>query len=189
MYLVPSRPSPGSEENAVTHRDRPARGPIPAAPSRARAIGPALLLALLLAPAPGRAELVFTAVLDGSQAVPPTDSPATGTATLVLDEAREAIAYSVEYSVLEGEETEAHFHQGRPGTPGPILFTLPLGSPKAGTWPVTPDIVAELLAGRVYVLIHSDPYWTGEIRGNFALESLASDRATWGRLKAIFEQP
>jgi hypothetical protein len=173
----------------VTHSDHALPRPIRTVPYRARAIGPALLLALLLAPAPGRAELVFTADLAGARAVPPTDSPATGTATLVLDEAQGVVTYSVEFTVLEGEETEARFHRGRPGTPGPILFTLPLGSPKTGTWPVTPDIVAELLAGRVYVLIHSDPYWTGEIRGDFALESLASDRTTWGRLKAIFNQP
>jgi hypothetical protein len=54
---------------------------------------------------------------------------------------------------------------------------------------VTEEEVADLLAGRVYILVHSDSYRTGEIRGNVELLSLAADHATWGRLKTIFNQP
>ncbi len=148
-----------------------------------------LLIISLVQAAPARAELTFTAVLDGQHAVPSTDSPATGTATLVLNDARTEVRYSIQFTGLVGQETAAHFHRGKAGTIGPILYTLPLGSSKAGVWPVSEEEVADLLAGRVYILVHSDPYWTGEIRGDLELLSLATDRATWGRLKSIFSQP
>jgi hypothetical protein len=157
--------------------------------STAVLVVPLLIVSLAGQAAPARAELTFTAVLDGQHAVPPTDSSATGTATLVLNDARTEVRYSIQFTGLVGQETAAHFHRGKAGTIGPILYTLPLGSSKAGVWPVSEEEVADLLAGRVYILVHSDPYWTGEIRGDLELVSLATDRATWGRLKSIFSQP
>lgn len=150
---------------------------------------PLLILSLAAQATPAQAEMTFTAVLDGQHSVPPTDSPATGTATLVLNDARTEVRYDIQFTGLVGQETEAHFHRGRAGTIGPILYTLPLGSSMTGVWPVSEEEVADLLAGHVYILVHSDPYWTGEIRGDLELVSLATDRATWGRLKSIFSQP
>ena len=149
------------------------------------------LLVLVAAMAAGTAHgsVTFEATIDGAQMVPPTASPATGTAVLVLNDAETEVAYSVTYSGLEGVETGAHFHNAGPGQNGGILLTLPIGTPKAGIWVVTAHDVGELYAGRVYVNIHTTLYPGGEIRGNI-VESVAAapdDGLTWGRIKALYQ--
>ena len=54
-----------------------------------------LAFAFLLAASPAGAVEIFTAVLDGGQEVPPTGSPATGSATLVLSDDEQSLSYVV----------------------------------------------------------------------------------------------
>lgn len=125
-----------------------------------------------LVPVAGLATTTFTAVLDGPTAG--TDSPATGSAVFVLNEDETEVAYVIEYSPLTGTETVAHIHNAPPGVVGPLFHGLEFGSPKQGIWPVGPFEVAELRAGRVNVLIHSDIYPAAEIRGDLVPGSASS---------------
>ncbi len=129
-------------------------------------IGVALLL-----PVSGKADTYYTAILDGPTAG--TDSPTTGTAILVLNSAETEVSYVIEYGELVGIETVAHIHNAPPGVIGPVFHDLPYGSPKVGIWLVGPFEMAELDAGRVNILIHSDLYGGGEIRGNLTFDSVA----------------
>ncbi len=150
-----------------------------------------VLLALTAAAAAGIAQgsVTFEAILDELQMVPPSGSPATGTAVLVLNDAQTEVAYTITYSGLEGVETDAHFHNAGPGQNGSVVHFLPAGNPKAGIWNITVHDVAELFAGRIYVNIHTTLYPGGEIRGDI-MESVAAapdDRLSWSRIKALYQ--
>ena len=70
-----------------------------------------LAIAAILVSAPVFAEtLSFKADLKGATEVPPADSPATGSAVVVVDTATKKLSWTVSYSGLTGEATAAHFH-------------------------------------------------------------------------------
>jgi hypothetical protein len=144
------------------------------------------LLALVAFVAPASAETIFEAELTGSQEVPPTDSTAYGTATIILNDAQTEATYTVAFAGLDYPQTAAHFHLGAPGENGPPIFTLDLGSPLAGVWPLTVDDVTALLNEEVYVNIHTEGYPGGEIRGDFEFVTVATEPTTWSQLKSLY---
>ena len=118
----------------------------------------------------------FTATLDGSQEVPATPSAAKGTAIFNLNPAQTELVYqiTVDLSSFSGGFLDAHIHNAPAGVDGGIVHNLSFVDCTAtGVWtssdfnPVsfTPDMVAELLAGRLYVNVHSTLFAGGEIRG------------------------
>jgi hypothetical protein len=148
------------------------------------------LLALLVATGAASAETIFTATMDGSQQVPPTESGATGYAVLILNDEETEVAYAITFTGLEGVEVGSHFHQALPGENGPSFISLPFGSPKIGVWPLSAHDVGDLRGGRVYVNIHTTLYPSGEIRGDIS-ESTASaeedpQALSWSRIKALY---
>ncbi|MFH1501853.1 MAG: CHRD domain-containing protein [Candidatus Eisenbacteria bacterium] len=159
--------------------------------ARSTAAGVVMLAAsLVFTTAAARAETLFLATLDGTQSVPPTASGATGSAVLILNDAQTEVSYAISYVDLEGNEIAAHFHNGIPGENGPIMHSLPAGTPKFGTWPVDAHDVGHLLGGRVYVNVHTDLFPGDEIRGDVSLSTTAVPegpvRMTWGKIKALF---
>jgi hypothetical protein len=134
----------------------------------------------------GLADTAFEATITGGQAVPPNPSGAYGTVTVILNADETEAAYAINFAGLEAEQTAAHFHNAPPGEAGPVLFGLPLGSPLAGIWPVTPSDVIELFAGRVYLNIHSTLYPAGEIRGDLILTTVAETPTSWGEIKTLY---
>jgi hypothetical protein len=108
----------------------------------------------------------FECTIDGAQNVPPNPVSATGTGSFVLNDAQTELTYTIEFSGLTSPEIAAHLHNAGFHSNGPVVHGLPLGSPKAGVWSITPSQVTELFAGRIYVNIHSEIYTLGEIRGN-----------------------
>ncbi len=156
---------------------------------RTRILGgilPLLAIAMLMA-APAQAETVFVAELNGSQEVPPNSSEASGNGVFVLNDAQTELSFSIEYTGLEAPETGAHFHNAAPGQNGPAVFTLPPGSPKNGVWEIPSEMVEELLAGRIYVNIHTELYPGGEIRGDLHMEDPTPTRdSSWGQLRKMF---
>lgn len=146
-----------------------------------------VLIAAMAASA-AHGSVTFEATLDEAQNVPPTGSPATGTAVLVLNDAMTEVAYTVTYSELQGTEVGSHFHNGAPGENGSIMHPLPMGTPKIGIWAVTIHDVGELFAGRVYVNVHSTLYFAGEIRGDIteSVAAVAADPLSWSRIKALY---
>ncbi|MCB1184984.1 CHRD domain-containing protein [bacterium] len=146
---------------------------------------PAAFLAVLtLCVGAAAAETVYITQLDGATAG--TASNGLGTATLILNDEKTAVAYDVDFQDLSGVETGAHFHYAEPGSPGPRLLTLNLGLPKIGVWELDAFDLAQLEAGLVFVMIHSDVYPGGELRGNLTSGVVASEAASWGGVKALF---
>lgn len=135
-----------------------------------RALLPAIVLVLAVAllavsPVGSFAEVCFFAKIDGNQAG--TGSSATGTAWLTLNDAQTELTYNIEFSGLSAAETNAHIHSDAEG--GGIVHPLAAGSPKIGTWDTAGGLTGargiDLLAGSLYINIHSSNFPGGEIRG------------------------
>lgn len=140
-----------------------------------------VLISMMLA-GPAVADEVFTATLTGAAAG--TTSPATGTATLILNDAGTQIQYTITYSGLSSAETASHIHR-----PTGIAFTLPVGTPKVGTWDFPPaEDIALLRDGQLYVNVHTVKHLGGEIRGNLSLETTPVETSTWGRVKSLYRK-
>jgi hypothetical protein len=107
----------------------------------------------------------FVFGLDGGQEVPPVPSPATGGCMGFFDAGAASFSLVCTHNVVGA--TIMHIHRGAPGVNGPIVFDL--GDPESPvlvTWSgMTPADVADLLAGNLYVNIHTSGRPAGEIRG------------------------
>ena len=107
------------------------------------------------------------ATLNGASEVPPTTSPATGSADVTYDTDSKKLTWTVTYSGLTGPATMAHFHgpaeSGKNAAPA-----VPIPDPKSGVEGnamLTDAQAADLLAGRYYVNVHTEANKGGEIRG------------------------
>ena len=120
--------------------------------------------------------ITFTATLSGAQEVPANTSPATGTATLVLNTVTNAFTIDLQFSGLTAPVTVAHIHRAAAGVNGPVIIGLDGMALSGGrpTWnliapgvtsfnsggPLTAPFnfpaaeVANLIAGNTYFNIH-----------------------------------
>ena len=145
---------------------------------------PIVLLILVILTTASWAAMRFEFTLDGASAGTP--SSAFGTAVLVLNDEMTEVTYDIRHFNLEGGETGAHFHDGTPGNPGDRLFNLPVGETKQGVWPLEGKDLGILVAGNVFVMVHSTLYPIGELRGNATLGSVPTETTTWSSLKALY---
>jgi CHRD domain len=107
----------------------------------------------------------FVFDLRGAQEVPPTGSGASGGCMGQLDQPGATFAITCVHDVAGA--TVMHIHRGPAGTNGAVAFDLgDPASPVTATWTgMTPSDISDLLAGNMYVNIHTAGRPTGEIRG------------------------
>ncbi|GIV59341.1 MAG: hypothetical protein KatS3mg043_0430 [Rhodothermaceae bacterium] len=114
----------------------------------------------------------FNATLDPEQETHDVTSEATGTATLTLTS--EGLAFNLTVEGLSGPISAAHFHNAPAGTDGPVVRTITgdfSGNTASGLWtstdtePLTGELLRELLAGNLYLNVHTANNPAGEIRG------------------------
>lgn len=151
--------------------------------------GLALLAAGLLfaGAATSHAETGFSAHLDGLQEASPNASPATGYATVVLNNAQNSIHVHLEFSGLTSAQTGAHIHgPAGPGVPAGVIFPLSLGSPVEADFAITATQVGYLNDGLLYINVHTTNFSAGEIRGQFAFDPTPTENATWSRIKTLY---
>jgi hypothetical protein len=125
----------------------------------------------------------WAAALTGANEVPPTNSTATGTFAASFDAATTTVTWTLSVPSLTGI-TAAHLHTGAAGTNGGIVVNLyvpPSGTPPVNTLNLSgtaraSDLIgslagnpagfaAQLLAGTIYVNVHTSANPGGEIRG------------------------
>jgi len=125
----------------------------------------------------------FAVTLSAANEVPPTTSPATGTATFVLN-GDATVQYRIEVHSMTSI-TGAHIHSGGPTATGPVRVTLFAGPTTGaidgelaqGTFDAS-DVVGisfdtlldEMRDGMAYVNVHTTANPNGEIRGQVRLE-------------------
>jgi len=116
----------------------------------------------------GAAEQRFSARLAGTSEVPANASPATGTLEATLDRNTHLLRWTLTYAGLSGPVKAGHFHG--PAVIGQnagvvVPFTSSLDNPIEGQATVTPEQVADLMAGKWYVNLHTANFPAGELRG------------------------
>lgn len=123
----------------------------------------AALIALLAAPV-AAAQTTFAFQLFGQAERPPVQTEAYGTCTGVLAEDESSFTLSCEHNV--SAPIAAHIHRGFSDENGDILFNLgSADSPVQATWNLDEEEAIRLLAGGLYVNVHSTGFPDGEIRG------------------------
>ncbi len=116
------------------------------------------------------ADKYFIANLDGTQEVPPNASSATGFGRVILNDSRDQVRISLDFSGLASNQTAAHIHSpGGFGVNAPVLINIGSSGLTSGTFnltaPVSATEVADLERGLWYFNVHSVDLPGGEIRG------------------------
>lgn len=130
----------------------------------------------------------YSAMMTGSQEVPPTGSAGTGSGSVVLDGLAERIVANGSFATLTSNASAAHIHgPAAPGASAGILFPLEgIVAATSGIIPdqsfsITPAQVAQLDGGLHYFNVHSINHSGGEIRGQIgAVPVLAIARGGTG---------
>ncbi|MDX2145568.1 MAG: CHRD domain-containing protein [Rhodospirillaceae bacterium] len=111
----------------------------------------------------------FFADLSADEQAETTESPGVGRADFLLDRDTVRLSWKVTYEKLTSAATGAHIHgPQRPGTNAGVQVDLApngLKPPLEGSVVLTDAQLEYLLAGRMYVNIHSQQYPKGELRG------------------------
>lgn len=127
-----------------------------------------LAVAATLLAAPAFAETVmFKATLSATQEVPATTSKGVGMADVTFDSATKKASWKGTYSGLSGPVTAAHFHgPAAAGKNAGVLLPIEAkASPFEGSATLNDTQVADLMAGTLYVNLHTAAHTDGEIRG------------------------
>ena len=115
------------------------------------------------------APIRFAADLSADEESAPTESPGTGHADFTLDRATLKFSWVVTFDKLSSPLTEAVVRgPQKPGTNAGVLFELgpkTAKSPIKGSTVINDGQLEYLLAGRMYVNLHTTKWKDGEIRG------------------------
>lgn len=115
----------------------------------------------------------FVFDLRGSQEVPPVTSASSGGCFGQLDQPAATFSITCVHDVLAA--TVMHIHRAAAGANGPVAFDMgdPAVSPVTATWTgMTPADISELLAGTLYMNIHTAGRPAGEVRGQIVARSV-----------------
>jgi hypothetical protein len=112
----------------------------------------------------------MSANLTGAAEVPPVQTTGAGNATVTLDKSTKTLKWIVAYRGLTGPARAAHFHgPAAPGAnAGVVVPMTATESPMQGSATLNDAQIADLLAGRWYINIHTAAHAGGEIRGQVA---------------------
>ena len=117
---------------------------------------------------PALADVVpISATMNNATEVPPTKGSGSGTMKGTLDTTTGKLTYTVTYAGLTGPATMAHFHgPAAPGANAGVVVPIPnVKSPDTDSATLTPPQIADLMAGKYYVNVHTAENKGGEIRG------------------------
>ena len=118
---------------------------------------------------PSMADMMkMKASLKGANEVPPTQTSGSGSVDVTYDSASKKLSWKLSYSGLSGPATAAHFHgPAEAGKNAGVAVPIPgaANSPVEGSATLTDAQAADLLAGKLYVNIHTAANPGGEIRG------------------------
>jgi hypothetical protein len=119
---------------------------------------------------PSMASMVnLKADLKASNEVPPGSGSGSGSVTATYDTDSKKLTWKGSYAGLSGPATAAHFHTGEAGKNGGVVIPIFAGAsaktPFEGSATLTDAQAADLMAGKLYINIHTAANKAGEIRG------------------------
>lgn len=125
-----------------------------------------LIFPLLLGASAAQAENIsLVAHLLGSSEIPATQSDAFAEAQFTYDSVSRALQYYLNYDGVAPAKVDLH-GPAAANEKASVVLNMPLSeSPVSGTVQLTLAQGQELLAGKMYLDIHSQKYPDGEIRG------------------------
>lgn len=105
--------------------------------------------------------------LTSAAEVPANTSPGKGRADVTFDTASKVLTWKVSYAGLTGPATMAHFHgPAEAGKNAPVVIPFKdAASGAEGTATLTDAQAADLIAGKMYINVHTEANKGGEIRG------------------------
>lgn len=105
--------------------------------------------------------------LTSAAEVPANTSPGKGTADVTYDTASKMLTWKVTYSGLTGPATMAHFHgPAEAGKNAAVVIPFKdAASGAEGSATLTDAQAADLMAGKMYINVHTEANKGGEIRG------------------------
>jgi hypothetical protein len=110
----------------------------------------------------------FSAALTGANEAPPTASPGVASLTASYSPSRRILTWKLSYRDLSGRITWAEFRgpdiEGTDSAVVPINLLIEGGS-HPGEATLTDQQAADMLAGRWYVVLKTEKYPAGEIKG------------------------
>ena len=111
--------------------------------------------------------ITFKSTLKGADEVPATTSAATGAGEFTYDNATKKLSYKITHTGLSGPATAAHIHgPAEAGKNAGVAVPFEkAASPIEGSATLTDAQAADLVAGKMYVNVHTDANKSGEIRG------------------------
>ena len=111
--------------------------------------------------------VALSALLTGAAEVPPTTTSATGMAEATLDKGTRVLTWKVTFTGLTGPASAAHIHgpAAAGNNAGVVIPFKGTVSPMEGQATLTEAQIADLLAGKWYVNVHTAANKGGEIRG------------------------
>ena len=113
----------------------------------------------------------YTALMGGVNEVPEVTTDGRGLGIFQLNHAKTSVHIKVLFQGLSSDVTGAHIHNAAIGSTGPVIFSLvPMlnGNSIEGDWEPGADLDA-LLAGDLYINVHTMNHPGGEIRGQISL--------------------
>jgi hypothetical protein len=143
---------------------------------------------------PSSAALWFLqATLTGSQEVPPVTTNASGTLFGSYDDVSKTISLAILINgISQGNLTASHLHRAPAGSNGPVIFNIGGGAAYAvlggqlmkvisnAPFPAAEEV--HLLAGNVYINVHTTAFPAGEIRGQITALPVVPEPATMAGL-------
>lgn len=103
--------------------------------------------------------------MNGANETPPVVTPATGHGDVTVNTAAHVVKWNMSFQNLTSQQTLAHIHGPAPvGSPGPIMFSLALGSPTTGSHASTAANETDILGSMSYFNVHTANNGGGEIR-------------------------
>jgi len=114
--------------------------------------------------------------LTGKAAQPRGETAGTGSVTICVNTATNAISFGFDQLFVTGDPTAGHIHRGTAGVSGPVVFPFEAPGPIdtsvgdvqwLGTAPASKATVAALVAGpaKYYVNVHTRKFPNGAVRG------------------------
>ena len=123
---------------------------------------------------------IYSCVLTPAQEAPTNATTGSGGGRFVIDTDANTVDFWISYAGLSSAEVAAHIHGDALSSPGHnagVLFNLPAGNPKVGTWNYSEAQEPMILAGLCYANIHTTNNPGGEMRGQIVPLNAVLDQA------------